>query len=120
MPESILTDTKKVLGLAEEYVVFDQDIILHINSVFSTVNQLGIGPADGFVITDKTKVWTDTGIPEKQIRMLKTYMYLRVRMLFDPPPTSFLIEAFNNQIKEHEHRLSWFREEAKIEAESEV
>lgn len=108
---SILTSTKKVLGIAEDYAAFDLDIITHINSTFSTLNQLGIGPSDGFSIEDKEAEWDDIGVPAKQVRMIRTYVYLKVRMLFDPPGTSFLLEAMENQIQEHEHRLSWFREE---------
>lgn len=108
---SILNDTKKILGINDDYPAFDLDIITHINSTFSLLNQLGIGPSDGFVVNDVSEVWTDIGVPVKQERMIRTYLYLKVRMLFDPPTTSFLIEAMNKQIEEHEHRLSWFREE---------
>lgn len=111
MQESILTSTKKILGVGEDYTAFDLDIITDINSTFSTLNQLGIGPSDGFAIEDKEAVWEDLGVPANQTRMVKTYMYLKVRMLFDPPTTSFLIDAINKQIQEHEHRMSWFREE---------
>src|SRR5689334_24572516 len=106
--DSILSSTKKVLGLADNYEIFDPDIIIHINSVFSTLNQLGIGPTDGYSIEDKTAKWSDYQTSPKIIRMLKTYMNLRVKMLFDPPTTSFLIDAYNHQIQEHEHRLLYF------------
>lgn len=109
--DSILTSTKKILGVTEEYTAFDLDIITHINSTFSTINQLGIGPSDGFAIENKEEKWSDFGLPIKQTRMLRTYTYMKVRMLFDPPTTSFLIDAINKQISEHEVRLSWFREE---------
>lgn len=112
MENSILTSTKKILGVDENYTAFDLDIITHINSTFSTLNQLGIGPSEGFQIEDKVPEWSDIGVPDKWIRIIRTYMFLKVRMLFDPPTTSFLIDAINNQIKEHEHRLSWYREES--------
>lgn len=111
MENSILKSTKKILNVGEDYPAFDLDIITHINSTFSTLNQLGIGPSDGFAIEDEEALWDDLELPAKQVRMVRTYVFLKVRMLFDPPSTSFLIEAINNQIQEHEHRLSWFREE---------
>jgi hypothetical protein len=110
MIDSILTSTKKILGLGPEYTAFDEDIITHINSTFSIIHQLGIGPVDGFMIMDETDTWYDLAIPESQLNLLRTYVYLRVRMLFDPPTTSFLIEATNKQLQEYEYRLSYNRE----------
>lgn len=111
MENSILKSTKKILGVDASYTAFDLDILTHINSTFSIINQLGVGPDDGFMIEDDTETWEDFGIPQKQLNLVRTYMFLRVRMLFDPPTTSFLIEATNKQIDEHEQRLSYFREE---------
>lgn len=110
MESSILISTKKILGVAEEYTAFDPDIITHINSSFSVLNQLGVGPTEGFGIEDETAEWTDIGIPANQLSMVRTYIYLKTRMLFDPPNTSFLIEAMNKQIEELEWRLNVFRE----------
>jgi hypothetical protein len=110
MEESILKSTKKILGLAEDYIPFDLDVITHINAAFSTLNQLGVGPVAGFAIEDETAVWSDFVVPLNQGSMIKTYIYLKVRSLFDPPATSYLIEATNNQIKEYEWRLNSFRE----------
>lgn len=110
METSILTSTKKILGLAEDYTAFDLDVVTHINSVFSTLNQMGIGPDEGFSIQDDSTGWDDYVVPSNQLHMIKTYMYLKVRMLFDPPTTSYLIDAMNAQIKEQEFRLSEFRE----------
>lgn len=110
MENSILTSTKKILGIQEDYDVFDLDVITHINSSLSIVCQLGIGPVEGFVIEDEFAEWSELGIPQNQLSMVRTYVFLRVRMLFDPPTTSFLIEAMENQIKEHENRLSYYRE----------
>ena len=82
---SILTSIKKLLGIAEEYQVYDADLIMHINSVFSILTQLGVGPADGFSIEDDDALWTDF-IPEKsKIEFIKSYMHLKVKLLFDPP-----------------------------------
>lgn len=119
MPEetSILKTTKRILGVAEDYSAFDTDVITHINSTFTILNQMGIGPSDGFGIENEEAVWEDFGLEPKLTRMVRTYTYLKVRMLFDPPTTSFLIDAINKQIEEHEVRLSWFREEP-FEAET--
>jgi hypothetical protein len=111
MEPSILTSTKKILGIAEDYTVFDLDVITHINSAFSTLTQLGVGPADGFMIDDETAVWTDFIADDLQYNAVKTYIYLRVRLIFDPPSTSYLIAAFTDQIKELEWRLNTHREE---------
>lgn len=111
MSDSILTSTKKVLGVAEDYVAFDTDLILYINGVFSTLNQLGIGPNDGFMIEDKEATW-DTFIGDDiRFNSVKNYMCLRVRLLFDPPSTSFVLAAVQEQIKELEWRLNVQREE---------
>lgn len=109
---SILNDTKKILGVEPDYTAFDVDIITHINGVFSTINQLGIGPEFGFEIIDDAAEWEDfLGVdPDPRLNSIKTYIYLRVRLLFDPPTTSFHIQAMENQIKEHEWRLNAYRE----------
>lgn len=111
MEDSILKSTKKILGVSEDYTAFDLDIITHINSIFSIVNQLGIGPEESVVIEDAETNWADLELSGKQLSLLRTYLFIRVRMLFDPPTTSFHIEAVNKQIEEFEHRLSWAREE---------
>lgn len=111
MEDSILITTKKVLGLDQAYEVFDMDVIMHINSALATLNQLGIGPVDGFQIEDDTATWTDFIDVNTKFNPVKTYVYLRVRLLFDPPTTSYLIEALNNQVKELEWRLNVEREE---------
>lgn len=120
MENSILNSTKKVLGLDPAYTVFDQDIIMHINAAFSILQQLGVGPVEGFMIEDDVAVWDDFILiegSEPSKSLVKTYVQLKARMLFDPPTTSFLIEAMNNQIKEYEWRLNVFREYALPEEE---
>lgn len=109
MADSILTSTKKTLGLTEDYTAFDLDILMHINSVFTTLCQLGIGPEDGYEIESAEDVWSDF-INDKRLNSIKTYMSLRVRLIFDPPATSFLQEAMRNQIQELEWRLNVYRE----------
>lgn len=103
--ESILTSIKKLLGPEESYDHFDTDIIIHINSALMVLNQLGVGPVDGFSISDKEAVWTDF-VPEKNIEAVKTYVYLKVRLIFDPPQSSFLVAAIEKQITELEWRLN--------------
>lgn len=110
MENSILKSTKKILGIAPDYTVFDLDIITHINSALSIANQLGIGPVDGLFIEDDETVWADLIVPANQLSLLRTYVGLKVRALFDPPTTSFMIDAMNAQIREHEWRLNMSRE----------
>lgn len=110
MPDSILTDTKKILGLKEDYVAFDLDIITHINSALAVLNQLGIGPDEAVVIQDENATWSVLNLPANQLSLVKSYLYLKVRMSFDPPATSFLIDAMKNVLTEQETRLSYLRE----------
>lgn len=111
MDGSILTSIKKLLGIPEDYVVFDFDIITHVNTAFSTLTQMGIGPTVGFSIEDDSALWSDFIAADNAYHPIKTYIGLRVRQLFDPPTTSYLIAAFNDQIKELEWRLNTHREE---------
>lgn len=110
MSDSILDSTKRALDVPLDYDVFDQNIIMHINSVFATLNQIGIGPPEGFEIEDKNATWQSFIGTNVRYNSLKSYMYLRVRMLFDPPATSFLIDALTKQKDELEWRLSALRE----------
>lgn len=104
--ESILTSIKKLLGITEEYDQFDPDIIMHINSVFMILTQLGVGPAEGFSIEDDTAVWTDFIQDAKKLESVKTYIYLKVKLAFDPPLSSAVIESMNRLINELEWRLN--------------
>lgn len=110
MSDSILTSVKKVLGVGADYNVFDTDIIIHTNSAFATLNQLGIGPESGFAIEDDSATWGDFLGEDKNLNPVKTYVYLRVRMLFDPPGTAYLNTAIKDQVKELEWRLNSYRE----------
>ena len=111
MENSILNSTKEILGLKSDYTPFDLAVITHINSAFSILAQLGVGPADGYSIEDNSAVWSDLDLPQNQLNMVRTYIFLKVRMLFDVPATSFMIEALENQIREHEWRLTEAAEE---------
>ena len=104
--ESILTSIKKLLGITKEYDQFDPDIIMHINSVFMILTQLGVGPAEGFSIEDDTAVWTDFIQDVKKLESVKTYIYLKVKLAFDPPLSSAVIESMNRLINELEWRLN--------------
>lgn len=110
MTDSILNSTKKILGVSEDYTVFDLDITTHINAAFAVLHQLGL-PEDGYYINDETDEWADIpSVTTSQLNLIKTYVYLKVRSIFDPPATSFLITATDNQLREYEWRLSVSRE----------
>lgn len=104
--DSILISIKKLLGITSECEDFDTDIILHINTVFMILNQLGVGTEKCFRIQDKEQVWTDFISDEDNIESVKSYIYLKVRLLFDPPLSSSVIEAINQSIHELEWRLN--------------
>lgn len=109
---SILTSIKKLLGITESCTDFDTDIIMHINTVLMTLNQLGIG-TEGFQIEDKNAVWSEF-IESDKLAATKSYVYLRVKLLFDPPLNSAIIEAIKESIRELEWRLN-----IRVEYESE-
>lgn len=104
--DSILTSIKKLLGIDEEYTQFDDDIIMHINSVFLNLTQLGVGPPEGFSIEDDAATWEDFIEDNIQLQAVKSYMYLKVKLLFDPPLSTSVIESMNRMIAELEWRLN--------------
>lgn len=104
--DSILTSIKKLLGIEEEYEHFDPDIIMHINSVFMVLTQIGVGPPEGFSIEDELSVWSDFISDTTKLEAVKSYVYLRVRLLFDPPTSSAAIESMKRMIDEYEWRLN--------------
>lgn len=112
--DSILNSIKKLLGIIPDVEAFDQDIIIHINSVFAILASMGVGPANGFRIQSADEQWpeflnqcvgegkgTDTNLYED----IKTFVYMKVKLIFDPPASSALLESYNNLIKEIEYRL---------------
>lgn len=105
MTPSILLTVKKMLGIAEEYHAFDLDIIIHINSVFLTLNQLGIGPERPFQITDESEIWSNF-VDTTEVPGVQSYVYLKTRLAFDPPTNSFLVDAIQKQIAELEWRMN--------------
>ena len=102
-----------MLGIQEDYEHFDSDIIMHINSKFLTLNQLGVGPDDPFVVQDAMDAWDDF-VPEGQIELVKSYTYMRVRLMFDPPTSGFLLDSINKQIAEFEFRMNVQAEKDKL------
>lgn len=104
--ESILTSIKKLLGIEKDYQHFDADLIMHINSVFLVLTQLGVGPKEGFMIEDDSMEWIDFLDDPTQLQAVKSYMHLKVKLLFDPPLSSAVIESMNRLISEFEWRLN--------------
>ena len=104
--DSILTSIKKLLGIAEEYEHFDPDIVLHINSAFSVLTQLGVGPEEGFRIEDASTTWAEFLYDDPRLEFVKTFVHLKVKLSFDPPLSSAAIEAINRQISELEWRIN--------------
>lgn len=102
---SILGTIKKLIGLDKTYDVFDQDLIVAINSSFMILNQLGIGPDKPFSITDESSTWKDFFGDEEMFALAKSYIYLRTKLLFDPPTSGVLHEAVERQISEFEWRM---------------
>ena len=103
--ESILTSIKKLLGIAEEYTHFDEDLIMHINSVLTILTQMGIGPSTGYIITSKDDTWDEFIDNKIYLEAVKTYIHLKVKLVFDPPLSSAVTEAMNKMITELEWRL---------------
>lgn len=105
--ESILTSIKKLLGITEDCDHFDADIIMHINTVFTILAQLGVGPSEGFRIEDETATWDDYISTDIMLYdSIKSYIYLQVKLLFDPPQSNTVIESINRKISELEWRLN--------------
>lgn len=105
MNDSILNSVKLQLGILPEYTVFDQQLILAINTAFSILHQLGVGPKDGYAIEDESNRW-DEVVTKQSLNMVKSYVFLKVKLLFDPPATSFVLEAYNKQLAEMEWRIN--------------
>ena len=111
LEENILSSIKKLLGLNDGVTVFDTDIVIHINTVFANLTQIGVGPQNdegkniGFKISTGDEVWGDFTSNDILIENVKTYVYIKVKMVFDPPTSSALIDAYNAQAKELEWRL---------------
>lgn len=105
MNQSILTSIKKLIGIDEDYTAYDTDVIIHINTVFSSLHQIGVGPKKPFHIENAESTWEEFTGDRLDIESVKTYVYLKVKLVFDPPTTSFVIQSIENQLKELEWRL---------------
>ena len=117
--ESILTSIKKLLGIDEDYKQFDTDIIIHINSVLMALTQIGVGPSDGFSIMDEYATWEDFIGDKPYLNSVKSYMYLRVKLLFDPPLSSAAMDSITKLANEFEWRLQVAAENNKSTEEEE-
>ena len=104
--DSILTSIKKMLGPTEEYEHFDPELIFFINSALAVVTQIGVGPAEGFVIKDKTSKWTDLAPEGPMLELAKSYVQAKVKLKFDPPTTGSHMEALKEEVREFEWRAS--------------
>lgn len=105
--DSILNSIKRLLGLTDDYTDYDDQIIMHINSVFFNLNQLGVGPSEGFSISDSNAIWTEY-ISDNALLLgpLSSYIYLKVKLLFDPPTNSSAIQSIEKLIAEFEWRIN--------------
>ena len=115
--ESILTSVKKLLGITEDCTDFDSDIILHINTVFTILTQMGVGPEEGFSIEDKSKKWNEFISNKLYFESVKTYVFLKVKLLFDPPLSTAVMESINRMISELEWRLNSAAETKSLQGE---
>lgn len=103
--DSILDSVKKMIGPSVEYTVFDNDLIMHINSVFNVLRQLGVGPAEGYEITGNDNLWTEFLPSGPKLNMVKSYMYAKVRLMFDPPQNSTIAQSMKDIVNEFEFRM---------------
>lgn len=115
--ESILLSTKKKNNVAADYTAFDDDFVSYINAALAELNQLGIGPAEGLQIEDDATLWTEF-YEDPRLNAIQTFVGLRVRLLFDPPATSFAITMMEDQLKEMGWRLLIAQEDIEREEET--
>lgn len=104
--DSILISIKKLLGITEEDTSFDTDIVIHINSVFSELTQIGFGPKEGYFITGKDNLWSEVIRDKKTLEMIKTYIYLKIKIIFDPPLSSSTLETYKQEVQRYEWRIN--------------
>lgn len=104
--DSILASTKAMLGIVPEYTAFDNQIIMYINTTFSTLHQLGVGPDEGFSIEDGDTTWDELLQGRKLLNLVITYVHMNVKLMFDPPANSFATTAMKEQMKELEWRIN--------------
>lgn len=110
MEQSIVNSIKNVLGLASDYTAFDESVLMFANTAFSTLTQLGVGPVV-FQVTDDSLEWSEFSDDDTLLGLVKTYVLLRVKMLFDPPTTGYLVTSAKEQLEQLEWRINVYREE---------
>lgn len=120
MMESILRSIRKMIGPDETYTHYDTDLIIHINSVLAVLTQLGVGPSEGFFIQDESATWNDFLGNDPKLEMVKSYVYMKVKLAFDPPSSSAVIDSMNRSISEFEWRTNMAAEEKKQKREEEI
>ena len=106
MEENILNSIKKLLGIPEDYTAFDQDIMIHINSVFMILSELGVGPSNGYSLKEGTEKWGDFISDDENLEGIKTYVYMKVKTIFDPPLNSAVLASMKELISEFEWRIN--------------
>ena len=106
MEESIFKTIKQLLGPDADYDVFDQDVLIFINTAIATLTQLGVGPSEGFRVTGESETWSDFIGDRKDIDSVKSYIYMKVRLAFDPPTSGTVSTAYEEACKEYEWRLN--------------
>jgi hypothetical protein len=111
MTDSILDTIKLQLGVSPDDTSFDEQIIMHINSTIADLHQLGVGPVEGFEITTKDQTWATYLLGDKRANNIKSYLYMKVRLLFDPPTTQALLTSWQKEIDRYEFRINTYREE---------
>ena len=104
--DNILQSIKKMLGPSGNYEYFDTDLIIHINTVLFILTQMGVGPAKGFSIKDGSETWENFVSDIEKLEAVKTYVYLKVKLIFDPPQSSIVKSAIDETIKELEFCLN--------------
>ncbi len=118
--ESILRTIRKMIGPDETYTHYDTDLIIHINSALAVLTQLGVGPSEGFFIQDESATWNDFLGNDSKLEMVKSYVYMKVKLAFDPPSSSAVIDSMNRSISEFEWRANMAAEEKKQKREEEI
>lgn len=116
--DSILSTIKKMLGLDIDYDVFDTDVIVSINAALMTLNQLGVGPSEGFLISGPEDTWFDFVGDRKDLEAIKSYVYIKARLLFDPPTNSFLVSSLEKQAEEFAWRINVQAETPRYEGQN--
>mgnify|MGYP001002636204 FL=1 len=105
MEQSILKTIKQLIGCPDDFEQFDLDLTIHINSAFATLTHLGVGPKEGYRITGVNNVWSEFEEDTQKLSLIKDYVYIKTRLLFDPPTSSSLMDSLKEQLKEMEWRL---------------